>query len=200
MKVEMTKEWCMNMAKIEARAVELHEGCRMPMEQARELAASEAGPDWYARGQGWGLADALSNCQNGDWTLDDIARAFAAGAQAGAATESKRTLELECRCVALEEQADLTAIHLSRMRSALDQKHAEYEDLQRHGNNTAHNLARMQFALQRLADAADTLGVNHFGSDWRSDEVQELQAATRAARLTLGPNVEVTGLRQQEQR
>ena len=31
----------MNMAKIEARAAELHEGCRMPMEQARELAASE---------------------------------------------------------------------------------------------------------------------------------------------------------------
>ena len=31
----------MNMAKIEARAEELHEGCRMPMEQARELAASE---------------------------------------------------------------------------------------------------------------------------------------------------------------
>lgn len=41
MKVELTKDWCMNMAKIEARAAELHEGCRMPMEQARELAASE---------------------------------------------------------------------------------------------------------------------------------------------------------------
>lgn len=44
MKVELTKEWCMNMAKIEARAAELHEGCRMPMEQARELAESEAKP------------------------------------------------------------------------------------------------------------------------------------------------------------
>ena len=41
MKVELTKEWCMNMAKIEARATELHEGCRMPMEQAQALAASE---------------------------------------------------------------------------------------------------------------------------------------------------------------
>jgi hypothetical protein len=41
MKVEFTKDWCMNMAKIEARAAELHEGCQMPMEQARELAASE---------------------------------------------------------------------------------------------------------------------------------------------------------------
>ena len=41
----------MNMAKIEARAAELHEGCRMPMEQARKLATSEASPDWYARGQ-----------------------------------------------------------------------------------------------------------------------------------------------------
>ncbi len=119
----------MNMAKIEARAAELHESCRMPMEQARELAVSEAGPDWYARGQDWGLADALTNCQNGDWTLDDIARAFAAGAQAGTLLEGKRTHEIECRCVALEEQADLTAIHLSRMQSTLDQKHAEYEDL-----------------------------------------------------------------------
>ena len=67
---------------IEARAAELHEGCRMPMEQARELAASEAAPDWYARGQDWGLADALTNGQSGEWVLDDIARAFAAGASA----------------------------------------------------------------------------------------------------------------------
>jgi len=112
----------------------------------------------------------------------------------------------------------------------LAQMRAEYEDLQRHGKNTAHNVARMQaaleetasrsadylrkaikaeaevallraalnggnvierlqFALQRLADAAGALGVNHFGNDWRSDEVQELQAATHAARLVLGPNV-----------
>ena len=34
----------MNMAKIEERAAELHEGCGMPMEQARELAKSEATP------------------------------------------------------------------------------------------------------------------------------------------------------------
>ena len=74
----------MNMAKIEARAEELHEGCRMPMEQAREIAASEASPDWYARGQDWGLADALTNGQSGDWVLDDIARAFAAGARLAA--------------------------------------------------------------------------------------------------------------------
>lgn len=40
--------------------------CRMPMEQARALAASEAAPDWYARGQDWGLADALTNGQSGD--------------------------------------------------------------------------------------------------------------------------------------
>ena len=55
--------------------------------------------------------------------------------------------------------------------------------------NGGNVIERLQFALQRLADAADTLGVNHFGDDWLSDEVQELQAATRAARLVLGPNV-----------
>lgn len=73
------EEWA---SAVEARAAELREGCQMPMEQARALAASEAGPDWYARGQDWGLADALTAGQDGDWTLDDIARAFAAGAQA----------------------------------------------------------------------------------------------------------------------
>jgi len=82
MKVELAKEWCMNMAKIEARAAELHEGCRMPIEQARELAASEASPDWYALGQDWALADAMSGCLPNDWTCGDIARAFAAGAKA----------------------------------------------------------------------------------------------------------------------
>lgn len=191
----------MNMAKIEARAAELHEGCRMPMEQARALAASEAAPDWYARGQDWGLADALTNGQSGDWVLDDIARAFAAGAQAGGALESKRTHEVECQRVALEEQADLTAIHLARMQSALEQTGTRSADylrkaikaeaevaLLRAALNGGNVIERLQFALQRLADAAEALGVNNFGEDWRSDEVQELQAATHAARLVLGPN------------
>ena len=52
--------------------------------------------------------------------------------------------------------------------------------------NGGNVIERLQFALQRLADAAEALGVNHFGEDWRSDEVQELQAATHAARLVLG--------------
>jgi hypothetical protein len=54
--------------------------------------------------------------------------------------------------------------------------------------NGGNVIERLQFALQRLADASEALGVNHFGEDWRSDEVQELQAATHAARLVLGPN------------
>ena len=55
--------------------------------------------------------------------------------------------------------------------------------------NGGNVIERLQFALQRLADATEALGVNNFGEDWRSDEVQELQAATHAARLVLGPNV-----------
>ena len=51
----------------------------------------------------------------------------------------------------------------------------------------------LKYALYRLADAAEALGVNHFGDDWRSDQVQELQAATHAARLALGPNAELSG-------
>ena len=92
MKAELAKEWCMNMGKIEARAAELHEGCRMPMEQACELAASEANPDWYARGQDWALADSLSGSLPLDWTAGDIARAYAAGAHA--ADQSARIAEL----------------------------------------------------------------------------------------------------------
>ncbi len=229
--VPTAEEWD---SSVEARAAELHEGCRMPMEQARELATSEASPDWYARGQDWGLADALTNGQSGDWVLDDIARAFAAGADAKTTmkVEISSDPEMLRRAMAAETEAAL-------LRAALDQKHAEYEDLQRHGNNTAHNLARMQaalaesasrsagylrkaikaeaevallraalnggnviarlqFALQRMADAADGVGVKHFDTDWLSDEVQELQAATHAARLVLGPNAKVTGLSPKE--
>ena len=204
---------------VEERASELHEGCRMPMEQARELAASEASPDWYSRGQDWGLADALTNGQGGDWVLDDIARAFAAGAAVayahGAAVVDKcngyivdnaRLSEqldvFKCRCVALEEQADLTAIHLARMQSALQDSGSRSADYLRKAIKAeaevaslraaalgSGNVIELKYALYRMADAAEALGVNHFGDDWRSDEVQALQAATQAARLVLGPNV-----------
>lgn len=166
----------------ERRAAELHEGCQMPMEQARALAASEAAPDWYARGQDWGLADALTNGQSGDWVLDDIARAFAAGAQAGAAVDQHTIKRMQA---ALAENASRSADYLRKAIKA----EAEVA-LLRAALNGGNVIERLQFALQRLADAADTLGVNHFGDDWLSDEVQELQAATRAARLVLGPNVE----------
>jgi len=59
--------------------------------------------------------------------------------------------------------------------------------------NGGNVIERLQFALQRLADAADGVGMKHFDTDWLSDEVQELQAATHAARLALGPNVELSG-------
>ena len=151
------------------------------MEQARELAASEASPDWYARGQDWGLADALTNGQSGDWVLDDIARAFAAGAQAGAAVDQHTIKRMQA---ALAENASRSADYLRKAIKA----EAEVA-LLRAALNGGNVIERLQFALQRLADAADTLGVNHFGDDWLSDEVQELQAATHAARLVLGPNV-----------
>ena len=186
----------MNMAKIEARAAELHESCRMPMEQARELAVSEASPDWYARGQDWGLADALTAGQGGDWTLDDIARAFAAGARAGTSLEGKRTHEIECRCVALEEQADLTAIHLSRMQSALDQKHAEYEDLKRCAANNARNLnlegERVREHLRLAIDhiAALNGALEDLASLGATVAICGTKYDDAAARLALGPNVE----------
>ena len=77
------------------------------------------------------------------------------------------------------------------LRAALDQKHAEYQDLQRHCNNTAHNLARMQAALaenaSRSADYlrkaikaeaeiarrdADVERDKHAHTDWVDDDVR----------------------------
>jgi len=115
MKVELTKEWCMNMAKIEERA-----------------------------------GDAATMCV---WCEERVT---------GACKSHYETLTCERRVIVptAEEWAGAEA-------------HA------------------LKYALYRLADAAEALGVNHFGDDWRSDQVQELQAATRAARLVLGPNAEV---------
>ncbi len=178
----------MNMAKIEARAAELHEGCRMPMEQARELAASEASPDWYARGQDWGLADALTAGQNGDWTLDDIARAFAAGAQAGTSLEGKRTHEIECRRVALEEQADLTAIHLARMQSALEQTGTRSADYLRRAIKAETRAAELATDAQRYrklrnANMDVRNRLEHYGGDALDERLDALDG------LNLGPNV-----------
>jgi hypothetical protein len=177
MKIELTEEWCMNMAKIEARAAELHDGCQMPMEQARELAVSEASQDWYARGQDWGLADALTNGQSGDWVLDDIARAFAAGAAAKTTmkVEISQDLEILRRAMAAETEAAL-------LRAALDQKHAEYEDLKRCAANNASNLAlKLEAARRELAKVN-----NEFGSetaDWPEAWRRVAEVKERAGRL-----------------
>lgn len=88
--------------------------------------------------------------------LQELGAAFYA---AGYAEAPKTTMKAEIsadpellrRAMAAETEAAL-------LRAALDQKHAEYEDLQRHGNNTAHNLARMQAALAENASrSADYL-------------------------------------------
>jgi hypothetical protein len=135
---------------------ELHECCQMPMEQARELAASEASPapgamlnEWYARGQDWALADAMSGSLPNDWTAGDIARAYAAGARAGEGVLTAEVTRLVDKCNSYIVDNARLARQVESLRAALDQKQAEYEDLQRHGNNTAHNLARMQSALEQ---------------------------------------------------
>lgn len=187
MQVEMTKEWCMNMAKIEARAAELHEGCQMPMEQARELAASEASPDWYARGQDWALADALSGSLPSDWTSGDIARAFAAGAQACAAIEGARILELECRRVALEEQADLTAIELNRLAELADSEGTRAVNYLLRARK-AEKVLRELVALEDMRLRLRQLHEMGRGTNY-ADYHRLLPLAWDAARLALGSNV-----------
>ena len=190
--VPTAEEWD---SSVEARAAELHEGCQMPMGQARELAVSEASPDWYACGQDWGLADALTNGQSGDWVLDDIARAFAAGAQAGGLLESKRTHEVECQRVALEEQADLTAIHLARMQSALEQSGTRSADYLRKAIKWEARAAELATDAQRYRilrncnmDVRNRL--EHYGGDALDERLDALNI------LALGPNVEVKAARE----
>lgn len=155
----------------ERRAAELHEGCRMPMEQARELAASEANPDWYARGQDWGLADALTSGQSGDWVLDDIARAFAAGADAKTTmkVEISSDPEMLRRAMAAEPEVAL-------LRAALDQKHAEYEDLKRcAANNTRNQGLKIETLLRGINDARaliDPIWRHRMGAEQVREHVQ----------------------------
>ena len=110
----------------ERRAEELHEGCRMPMGQARELAASEANPaagamlsDWYARGQDWALADAMTGSLPNDWTAGDIARAYAAGARAGEGVLAADVTRLVDKCNSYIVDNARLAEQVENLRAAL---------------------------------------------------------------------------------
>ncbi len=155
---------------IERRAAELHEGCRMPIEQARELAASEASPDWYARGQDWGLADALTNGQSGDWVLEDIARAFAAGASAAE--------RAGCCAEALPPevaQARQTAEYWKAEHLAWNARIGElHDELAATALRSADHLRRAIKAEAEIArrDAADVEREKHAHTDWVDDDVR----------------------------
>lgn len=103
----------------ERRAEELHEGCQMPMEQARELAASESSPDWYARGQDWALADAMTGSLPNDWTAGDIARAYAAGARAGEGVLAADVTRLVDKCNSYIVDNARLAEQVENLRAAL---------------------------------------------------------------------------------
>ena len=141
---------------------------REGMEQARELAASEASPDWYARGQEWGLADALTNGQSGDWVLDDIARAFSAGAQAGAAVDQHTIKRMQA---ALAENASRSANYL-RKAIKWEARAAEL----------ATDAQRYRILRNCNMDVRNRL--EHYGGDALDERLDALNS------LALGPNVE----------
>jgi len=171
MKVEFTKDWCMNMANIEARAAELHEGCQMPMEQARELATSEAGPDWYARGQDWGLADALTAGQDEDWTLDDIARAFAAGARAGETAAQREVASLRVKLDACMASRDALRDWAQECR-----------------NQVLYVLAQQDNELGRAADGLGQASTGLLETNaGRRGEIERLRQLLRGAELLFAP-------------
>ena len=155
----------------ERRAEELHEGCQMPMEQARELAASEAGPDWYARGQDWGLADALTNGQSGDWVLDDIARAFAAGA---------------ARCAVLELKLEAARRELAKVNNEFGSENAEWPEAWRRVAEVKERAGRLWRDNETMR-AALTVVVR----DWTEQFERAGHLApgwVKQAREALGPN------------
>ena len=88
--------------------------------------------------------------------LQELGAAFYA---AGYAEAPRTTMKVEVSSDPEMVRRTLRAeAEVALLRAALDQKHAEYEDLQRHGNNTAHNLARMQAAIAENASrSADYL-------------------------------------------
>ena len=157
--------------------------------------------------------------------LQELGAAFYA---AGYAEAPRTTMKVEVSSDPEMVRRTLRAeAEVALLRAALDQKHAEYEDLQRHGNNTAHNLARMQAALAENASrSADYLRkaikwearaaelatdaqryriLRNCNMDVRSrlehyggDALDERLDALNI--LALGPNAEVTGLGRQEQK
>jgi hypothetical protein len=142
------------------------------------MSTDVAGPDGSALSEGLGHIADLVACLR-----DDSGRHINGLYDKRAADELERLAELAdsegTRAVSYLRRARKVEAEVALLRAALN------------GGNV---IERLQFALQRLADAADCVGVKHFDTDWLSDEVQELQAATHAARLVLGPNAKVTGL------
>ena len=198
MKVELTKEWCMNMAKIEtraddaatmcvwcetrvpgacksrydtltcthrvfvptaeqwdsaveARAAELHEGCRMPMEQAQELAASEMSEGRKA-----------------------LLAAFGAAAAA-------REQDLRGQ---YPKAARVLADEVFSLRAALRQKQAEYDDMKSLLLGNVRNMhlegERAREVLRRMLEAPTT----QISTTWKD--------AARQG-LALGPNAKLNG-------
>jgi len=158
------------------------------------LALQELGTAFYAAGYAAGGAQAVDKCNS--YIVDNARLAEQVESLRAEVAQARETAEYwkaehlagNARIGELHDELAATALRSAdHLRKAIK---AEAEvALLRAALNGGNVIERLQFALQRLADAADTLGVNHFGDDWLSDEVQELQAATRAARLVLGPNV-----------
>lgn len=184
MKVEFTKDWCMNMANIEARAEELHEGCQMPMEQAQELAASEMSEGRKALLAAFGAAAAArEQGLRGQYPkaatvlAEEVFSLRAALRQKHAEYEDmKRLLLGNARNLNLEgEQARQTAEYWKTQHLAGNVRIGELHD----------EAERMRGVMQRMLEAPTT----QISAAWKE--------ALREA-LALGPNAKLTGAQQRE--
>jgi hypothetical protein len=166
MKAELTEDWCMNMAKIEARADELHEGCKMPMEQAQELADSEMSEGRKA-----------------------LLAAF--GAASAAREQGLRGQYPKAACVLAEEVFNLRAALRQKSAEYDDMKslllgnarnlNLEGERAREHLRLAIDHIAALNGALEDLASLGATIAI----CGTKYDDA--------AARMVLMPNAEVTG-------
>lgn len=168
MKLELTKEWCMNMAKAE-------EGCNvdagMPVMGGRE-SVDEA-------------LEVVDSFGPGTAGLNDT---YARQILLAEEVRKLRAMVGACGCRIGECESKPVGCRMSveiRLRDALLLADSE-------GTRAVQYLRRArkaEAALLALANAADGVGVRHFDSDWLSDEVQAMKDATLHARDVLGPNV-----------
>jgi len=180
MKTELTKDWCMNMAKTEAAAgsPEQSIGPTPPKLTSEQLcnigfAVLRAHNDdrlWRALTYDSGPYDLTTP----NLALQELGAAFYA---AGYAEAPRTTMKVEVSSdPEMVRRAMAAETEVALLRAALDQKHAEYEDLKRcAANNTRNQGLKIETLLRGINDARaliDPIWRHRMGAEQVREHVQ----------------------------